>query len=150
MRNVQVMLRRALGQAEQRGHIRRNPAMLVPLRTATPPTVEALTPAQAQAILAAIDGDRYEAAYALALVGLRSSEIRGLARSDLDLDAMSLSIRHQVSGSGRSAVLRKTKTAASAATIPLPRFVVDRLRAHIERQDAERPVVPLTETRSSS
>ena len=92
VRNVQVMLRRALGQAEQRGHIRRNPAMLVPLRTATPPTVEALTPMQAQAILAAIAGDRYEAAYALALVGLRSSEIRGLARSDLDLDDMSLTV----------------------------------------------------------
>jgi integrase len=143
VRNVQVMLRRALGQAEQRGHIRRNPAMLVPLRTANPPVVEALTPERARVILAAIAGDRYEAAYALALVGLRSSEIRGLARSDLDLDDMRLTVRHQVSGSGRRAVLRKTKTAASAATIPLPRFAVERLRVHLERQDAERPV-PVT------
>ena len=62
-------------------------------------------------------GDRYEAAYALALVGLRSSEIRGLARSDLDLDDMRMTVRHQVSGSGRRAVLTKTKTAASAMTI---------------------------------
>ena len=32
VRNAQVMLRRALGQAELRGHVRRNEAKLVPLR----------------------------------------------------------------------------------------------------------------------
>lgn len=143
VRNVQVMLRHALGQAEQRGHIRRNPAMLVPLRDATPPTVEALTPGRARAILAAIKGDRLEAAYTLAFVGLRASEVLGLARSELDLDQMSLTIRHQLAQSGRTAVLVPTKTAASTATIPLPGFVVRSLRDHLVRQDAERPIVPI-------
>ncbi len=142
VRNAQVMLRRALGQAELRGHIRRNPAKLVPLRRVSRSSVEALTPNRARAILAAGSGDRLEAAYALTFMGLRSSEILGLARSDIDLDNMTLTVRHQVSGSGRSAVLVETKTASSAATIPLSPFVVERLRTHLQRQDAERPLVP--------
>jgi integrase len=75
-------------------------------------------------------------------MGLRSSEILGTARSDLDLDNMTMTIRHQISGSGRNAALVETKTASSAATIPLPPFVIDRLRAHLELQDVKRPVVP--------
>ena len=80
---------------------------------------------------------------ALALVGLRSSEILGLARSDLDLVNGTVTIEHQVSGSGRKAVLVQTKTASSAATVPLPHFVAERLRDHLAKQDAERPIVPL-------
>lgn len=37
-------------------------------------------------------------------MGLRSPEIRGIARSDLDLDAGTVTIRYQISGSGRKAV----------------------------------------------
>ena len=136
IRNAQVVLRRALGQAELRGHIRRNPAKLVTLRPVSRSTVEALTPDRAKAILAAVAHDRLEAAYALTFMGLRSSEILGIARSDLDLDNMTLNIRRQISGSGRTAALVETKTASSAATIPLPPFVIDRLRDHLERQDA--------------
>ena len=36
----------------------------------------------------------------------------------------------------------ETKTAVVGATIPLPTFVVERLRDHLARQDAERPIVP--------
>ena len=142
VRNAQVMLRRALGQAELRGHVRRNEAKLVPLRRVPRTSVQALTPERAKAILSAIAGDRLEAAYALTFTGLRSSEVLGLARSDLDLESRTLTVRYQISGSGRKAIRVETKTAASAGTIPLPSFVVERLRAHLERQDAERPVVP--------
>jgi len=143
VRNVQVMLRRALSVAELRGHIRRNPAKLVTLRRVPRSSIEALTPERARAILAAVAGDRLEAAYAIALVGLRSSEILGLARSDLDLTNGTVTIEHQVSGSGRKAVLVQTKTVSSAATVPLPHFVVERLRDHLAKQDVERPVVPI-------
>jgi integrase len=125
-----------------RGHVRRNEAKVVTLRRVPRTSVEALTPERARAILAAVAGDRLEAAYALAFTGLRSSELLGLARSNLDLANRTVTIRHQVSGSGRKAVLVQTKTAGSAATIPLPRFVVERLEAHLDRQAAERPVVP--------
>lgn len=143
VRNVQVMLRRALAQAELRGHVRRNVAKLVPLRRVPRSSVAALTPAAARQILEAIQGDRLEAAYGLAFVGLRASEILGLARSDVDLDAATLTVRYQLSGSGRGAARVETKTAASSATIPLPHFVLDRLRAHIAGAVATRPVPPL-------
>ena len=143
VRNVQVMLRRALGQALDRGHVRKNVAGLVPLRRVPRSTVEALTPERARAILDAVAGDRYEAAVALGLVGLRSSEFLALSRADIDLDAMTVTIRFQMAGSGRRAVRVETKTSASATTIPLPAFVVERLRAHLARQDAERPFFPI-------
>jgi integrase len=71
------------------------------------------------------------------------SEILGLACTDLDLDRATVSIRQQISGSGATAILVETKTASSAATIPLPMFVIQRLRDHLARLDAERPIVPL-------
>jgi integrase len=95
-----------------------------------------------RAILEAVKGDPLEAAYALAFLGLREGEFLGIARSDLDVENMTLTIRHQISGSGRNATLVETKTASSVATIPVPAFVVDRLLSHLEQQDALRPVVP--------
>jgi integrase len=138
VRNVQVMLRRALGQAEARGHVRRNVARLVPLRKVPRFKVAALTPERAREILAAVAGDRYEAGYALGLIGLRASEILGLAWEDLDMDAAMLSIRYQLVGSGSRARRGDAKTEASETTIPLPAFVVIRLREHRRRQLAER------------
>ncbi|MEX0625413.1 MAG: tyrosine-type recombinase/integrase, partial [Chloroflexota bacterium] len=112
------------------------------LRRVTRSNIEALTPERARGILKAISGDRLEAAYALSFMGLRSSEILGIARSDLDLNDGTVTIRYQIAGSGRKAARVETKTAASAATIALSPFVVDRLRGHLRRQEAERPLVP--------
>lgn len=145
VRNVQVMLRRALGQAEARGHVRRNVAKLVPLRRVPRVSHEPLTPAMARAILAAVAGDRYEAAYALGFVGLRQGEVLGLAWDDVQLAGPSpvADIRYQSAGSGPAARRAPLKTDASAATVPLPPFVVSRLLAHQERQRLERPVIGL-------
>lgn len=143
VRNVQIMLRRALGQAERRGHLTRSPAHLVPLRRVPKSETEVLTPARARAILAAAAGDRYEAAIALAMIGLRASEILGLAWSDVDLERSQLLVRYQLVGSGRGAKRAQLKTATSRATVPLPPFIVERLQAHLDRQRTERPVAPL-------
>jgi integrase len=135
VRNAQLMLRSALEQAHQRGHIRRNEAKLVRLATVPRKRRHAMTPATAQAVLRAIEGDRYEAAYALALAALRESEVLGLTRADIDLDAGVVTITRQLRGSGKRATLAPTKTEASEETVDLPEFVVRRLRAHIERHD---------------
>lgn len=135
VRNAQLMLRAALEQAHVRGHVRRNEAKLVRLREVPRLRRPAMTPDLARSILAAIEGDRYEAAYALAMAALRESEILGLARTDVDLDAGTVRIRHQLRGSGEEARLAPTKTAASEETIELPAFVLERLRKHIDTYD---------------
>lgn len=142
-RNALAMLRAALGDAERRGHLTRNVATMVDMprvpRT-KPPT---MTTERAHAILAAVAGDRYEAAYALGLCGMRASEILGLVWSDVDMDAGVIALRYQLVGSGPRARRVQLKTRSSEAPVLLPSFVVTRLRAHKRAQDAERPVTPI-------
>lgn len=142
-RNALAMLRAALGTAEDRGHLSRNVAARV-----KPPRIprakpEALTPERAKAILAAVAGDRYEAAYALAFCGLRASEILGLAWGDVDRERRVIHVRYQLVGSGERARRAQTKTASSAADIEMPAFVAARLEAHEARQRDERPITPI-------
>ncbi len=134
IRNVQIMLRRALSQAEERGRLRRNVAKMVPLRRVPRRHKDAMTPDLAHRILAAVKGDRYEAAYALAMLGLRASEVLGLARSDLHLDDRWVDVRWQIVGSGKRAKRAQLKSVASEAPVPLPPFAEERLRAHLDSQ----------------
>lgn len=140
-RNAIAMLRAALGTAEDRGHLSRNVAARVKPPRLARARPEALSPEGARAILAAVGGDRYEAAYALAFCGLRASEVLGLAWGDVDRAAGVARVRFQLSGSGPSARRVPTKTRASAADVWLPPFVVARLDEHERRQRGERPVV---------
>lgn len=138
VRNVQVMLRVALAHAEQRGHVRRNVARLVKLRRVPTVRREGMTPETARAILEAVSGDRYEAAYVLGFAGLRASEVLGLAWSDIDWEARTVDVRHQLSGSGVSAVRVQPKSLASSAPVVLPASVLELLRAHQHAQRQER------------
>lgn len=137
-RNALVMLRRALSVAERRGHIARNVASLVEAPRVPRQSREALTPERAKAILAAVEGDRYEAAFALALCGLRASEVLGLAWGDVDEARGVAFVRWQLVGSGKRAQRAQLKTAASEAPVPLPPFAMTRLRAHHDKQRLER------------
>lgn len=143
IRNAQAMLRRALGMAFERGLVLRNVALQVPLRRIPDRETEALTPEVARRILDAVAGDRYEAAYALAFIGLREGEFLGLGWDDVDLEQATALVRWQIVGSGPKATRAQLKTRGSKATVPLPPFVVERLAAHRERQRAERPVASL-------
>jgi integrase len=122
-----------------RGHVRRNVALQVPLRRVPRIPRPALTPDTARRILAAVVCDRYEAGFALALIGLREGEILGLAREDIDLEACTASIRYELVGSGPAATRHQLKTAASEATVPRPGFVAARLLDRLARQRQERP-----------
>ena len=130
VRNAQIMLRSCLESATQRGHVRRNEAKLVPLRRLARVRKSALTADHAKAVLAAVRADRYAAAYALALCGLRVSEVLGLAWADVADDCSSITVRWQVLGSGRRAVRRRLKSEASEAPLALPGFATSLLLAH--------------------
>lgn len=137
-RNALTMLRRALSMAVRRGHLTRNVADMVEMPRVPRIHREALTPERARAILAAVSTDRYEAAFALALCGLRASEVLGLAWSDVDEKNGTAMVRYQLVGSGKNGRRAQLKTRSSEAPVPLPPFVMTRLSAHHERQRLER------------
>lgn len=137
-RNALAMLRTALGVAHQRGYVNRNVALLVKMPRVPRRDIPVLTPPIARAVLKAVEGDRYEAAYALGLCGLRIGEVLGLAWQDVDLDAATVDVRWQAVGSGKRAQRAQLKTRASAAPVPLPPFVVERLTEHRRAQREER------------
>jgi integrase len=130
------MLRRALSVAEQRGYIPRNVAKAVPLPKVAQMHEPAMTEDRARAILAAVSGDRYEAAYVLALFGLRASEVLGLAWSDVEPGMVH--VRRQLVGSGPSARRAAPKSTAGIRDVPVLPFVDALLEQHHQRQRQER------------
>jgi integrase len=82
---VHAVLRMALASAQDRGYVSRNVARQVPLRRVPEKERTVLSPELARKILKAVEGDRYEAAYALAMLGMRQGEILGLAWEDVEL-----------------------------------------------------------------
>lgn len=138
---IHAVLRRALGQAEAWSLIPRNVAKLV-----KPPRVERFeiqpfTPEEARAFLSAIQGDRLEALYTVALaVGLRKGEALGLKWDDVDLEAGTIMIRFSLQRIEGELKLVEPKSAKSRRTIAMPAISVNALRAHRARQLEERLV----------
>lgn len=133
VRHVHTMLRKALQDAVERGHIVRNPADL-----ANPPSQKAAksrsaeegvwTGEQLRAFLAHLRGrsDRLYAMWMLfCTTGVRRSEALRLEWHDVDLDAATVRVP-------------KAKSEAGERTMALDPETVTALRAHRKRQSAER------------
>jgi integrase len=90
----------------------------------------ALTQAQAAVLLGAVKGHRLEALYHLALaLGLRRGELLDLRWANIDLNGATLAVQGG-------------KTAAARRTLPLSVALVEQLREHWRRQQAERVALP--------
>ena len=138
---IQVVLHRALRQAEQWGLVSRNVASLVDRPKVHRHEIEPLTPEDARKLLDSLKGDRLEALYSVALaVGLRRGEALGLRWKDIDLEAKhpSLRVTQALQRYGGSLHLDEPKTERSRRTIVLPQVVVNALRRHMVRQLEER------------
>jgi len=134
-----AVLRQALGQAERWGLVTRNVAKLVEPPRVPRRQVRPLSPEQARTFLDAIRGDRHEALYLVALgVGLRQGELLGLAWSDIDLNAGTLTVRQALQRVDGRLILVEPKSATSHRVVALPALVLDALRAHRVRQLRER------------
>ena len=126
-----AVLRNALSTGLRWSVVGRNVAAL-----ATPPSVpereyHALNLSEAQALLAAVEGDRLEAVFSVALgLGLRQSEALGLRWEDADLDAGSLRIQRTLQRVDGAYQFFDPKTPRSRRTIPLPAPIVRALRNH--------------------
>lgn len=147
-RQVRTILRKAMDDAVRFDAASHNPVA----KTAVPKksehrTADALTLAEARALLATVRGQRAEALVTVALtLGLRKGEALALKWSDVDLDAGTLTVngtlkrrvgaRSGVEGSGL--IIDAPKTEAGRRTIPLPSVCVAALREHRTRQASDR------------
>ena len=139
-RHVRSTLRLALADAVRDGLVGRNAAA-----DARPPYVEHrpvayLPAADVRRLLDATHDDPFGPLYALAATtGLRLGELLGLAWSDLDMTAGTLTVRRSLArAAGGGWALAEPKSARSRRTIPLPetaRAALDRRRI---QQDAMR------------
>lgn len=136
---LRSVLRQALTQAERWGLVTRNVA-----RLAEPPRVprreiRPLGPEQVRTFLEAVRGDRLEAICLVAIgVGLRQGEILGLAWSDIDVEAATITVRHALQRIEGTMVLVEPKSATSHRTVAVPAIVLVALRAHHVRQREDR------------
>lgn len=133
-----AVLRRALGQAEKWGYVARNAARLVTPPTVRRPEITPLTPQQARIFLEGVRGDRLEALYGVAFLGLRQGEILGLRWQDVDFDAGAITVNRTLQPYGGEYHLDEPKTQRSRRTLPLPPPLLELLRQHRARQVEER------------
>ncbi|MDR7415286.1 MAG: site-specific integrase [Armatimonadota bacterium] len=137
-RGVLRTLHRMLEQAVTWGFLPRNPCDLVPKPKATQREMCALTPEQAARFLQAARQDRYYALFAVLLgCGLRLGEALALTWPDVDLEGGKITVRRQVTWVKGRPVWTEPKTTAGRRVVDMPRFVVEALRGHQERQRAE-------------
>ncbi len=143
VRHVRATLRRALADAVRDGRIGRNAAA-----DARPPYVPHrpvgyLAAADVRRLLDATRDDPMGMVFALAAsTGLRLGELLGLAWSDIDFTAGTLSVRHSlVRTKDGSWGLSQPKTPKSRRTIPLPSMARDALTRQRAAQEADRKAV---------
>lgn len=142
-RSVLVM---ALKHAQRRDIVSRNVAELaeMPVQAREPRTGRSLTPDQARQLLDVTETDRLGGLVTVGIMlGLRPGELCGLRWEDVDLDAGVLCInqsrKRTTDENGQEAlVLGEPKTPKSRRALVLPELVLDALRVHRGRQQAER------------
>ena len=101
-------------------------ARVVPLTVAQIDSLVAATSAHYRALIITAVGS-----------GLRQGELLGLRAEDIDLERGLVHVRHQlVSVPGTPVHLGPTKTTASLRTVPVPAFVTDALKDHMDTYQA--------------
>ena len=104
--------------------------------------VHALTPTAARGLLDAVQGDRLEALFTVALAcGLRQSEALGLRWQDVEFDTATLTIQRSFQRIDGAYQFLEPKRRSSRRTIALPKPVATALREHYTRQFAERLIM---------
>jgi integrase len=112
--------------------IRRNPCRIAGAGSESPSERPVLTIAEVIDLAHRVP-DRFRAMVLVATFGtLRYGEASGLQRSDLDLDAGTLSVRHSLTEiRGTGLVLGLPKSRAGLRTVSLPAIVVEELKRHL-------------------
>lgn len=134
-----TVLHTALADALAFRLVSHNAAEAVRAPSATRRRPDALTVADARRLLDAFAADRYRALVTVALsLGLRQGEALGLRWADVDLDARTLTVRHQIQRVDGQYVFTPPKSDSSRRVVVLPSAIVEELRAHRARQNEDR------------
>jgi integrase len=159
--HVHRTIRTALGEAERRGYLMRNPAALARPPRLEEAEVQPFTVDEVQRLMAAAAQRRNRARWAIALaLGLRQGEALGLKWTDVDLQLGALTVRRArvrprwAHGCGGSCAYKfgghcpervplrtetaETKSRAGRRVIGLPEPLIDLLNTHREEQADER------------
>jgi integrase len=126
-------LKTVLQQAVRDGRIEANPCQLPAAGLIKTPERVPATPAQVNALAAAMPPRWAAAVHVAAWSGLRAGELFGLARRHVDLEAGTVRVERAVTYLPREApFLGATKTESSRRTVHLPPHVVTILAAHMD------------------
>lgn len=145
VRNVHVMLHKALHDAVRKNLANRNVA-----EAADPPKLmrsgrsdmTTWSPEQLRTFFDGLDSHRLAAAYLLAATtGMRRGEVLGLRWQDVDLTARHLHVRQTVLSVNYEITFGQPKTKRGERRIALDTATVQILREHRVRQDRERAAV---------
>jgi integrase len=140
LRNIHAAIRTALEDAVALKYIKYNPAAAI-----KPPKLErkqraVWTPAQTQAFLRAVSGDRLKALFLIELTtGMRRGHLCGLKWSNVDLDRGAITLSDsRIVLHGKPTDKRGGKTANADKTIAIDTRTVEALRRWRELQDTIR------------
>jgi integrase len=139
VRNIHVVLRKALADAERLGLVVRNAAAAAKPPVPSKHEHTTWTAEQLARFLTSVEDERLAAAFVLlATTGMRRGEALGLRWRDLDLDAGRLSIVQTITTVREEMVITPPKTARSRRLVSLDPGTVAALRDHRRRQNEER------------
>jgi integrase len=140
--HVHSVLHHALYDAVRLSLIDKNPADLVDAPPQTRREMQTLSEDQANALLRAAEGHRYETLFLLAMrTGMRRGELLALRWPDVDLRHGALVVHastQRVDRPGERIIIGDTKTANSHRTVKVSPTVVEALRAHQHQQKEAR------------
>ena len=141
IQQVHAVLRNALQSAMREELVVRNVAKLVQVKTPRYEVGRGLGIEQARTLLEGSRSDRLHALYVLAVyLGLRRGELLGLRWQDVDLERVTLEVRHTLQRVDGELRFLPPKTRTSRRTVPLPPPCIEALRSHRAAQGKERLV----------
>jgi integrase len=95
---------------------------------------------QVRVLLDAVNGDRLEALYVLAVtIGLRQGELLGLKWDDIDLEIETLQVRRTLTTAKGGPVLSAPKTKGRRRTVRLSQTASEALRSHLRSTASTNP-----------
>lgn len=147
VRNIHMMLNKAMSDAQRKGLVVRNVVPLADaptLKSRQEGNIKAWEIDQLRTFLDAVRDHRLHPAFHLAsYTGMRRGEVLGLRWCDLDLDAARLSVRQALVSIAYDVEISDVKTGTGRRTIDLDRTTVDVLKAwKIERAEEKGGIEP--------